>query len=110
MSSNEKELGDVDLGGSTLLGFAALPIEAACRRPFFRISVELEKRSVDANQFLLLRGFRSFFLDLFFAFPLQVQYSLLDRRPDNGLIEFCQKHDISLLPYGTVGGGFLTDK
>ncbi|GAQ82385.1 oxidoreductase [Klebsormidium nitens] len=40
----------------------------------------------------------------------QVQYSLLDRRPENGLVDFCQKHDISLLPFGTVGGGFLTDK
>ena len=28
---------------------------------------------------------------------LQVQYSLLDRRPDNGMIEFCAKHDIKLV-------------
>lgn len=27
----------------------------------------------------------------------QVQYSLLDRRPDNGMIEFCAKHDIKLV-------------
>jgi aryl-alcohol dehydrogenase-like predicted oxidoreductase len=39
-----------------------------------------------------------------------VQYSLLDRRPENGMAEFCAQHDIKLLPYGTVAGGFLTER
>eukprot|EP00850_Spirogloea_muscicola_P018586 SM000172S03059 [mRNA] locus=s172:147863:149668:+ [translate_table: standard] len=40
----------------------------------------------------------------------QVQYSLLDRRPENGHIEFCRAHGISVLPFGAVAGGFLSDK
>ena len=41
---------------------------------------------------------------------VQVQYSLLDRRPENGMIDYCALHDIQLLPYGTVAGGFLSDR
>ncbi len=47
------------------------------------------------------------------GFPLasmQVQYSLLDARPENGLIALCQKHDAHLLCYGSVAGGFLSDQ
>jgi aryl-alcohol dehydrogenase-like predicted oxidoreductase len=40
---------------------------------------------------------------------MQVQYSLLDSRPENGLVEICSMHDICLLCYGTVAGGFLSD-
>lgn len=40
---------------------------------------------------------------------LQVQYSLLDNRPEKRLIELCQEHDIQLLCYGTVAGGFLSE-
>lgn len=39
----------------------------------------------------------------------QVQYSLLDRRPDNGLVAFCREQGVELLCYGTLAGGFLTD-
>jgi aryl-alcohol dehydrogenase-like predicted oxidoreductase len=40
----------------------------------------------------------------------QVQYSLLDHRPEHGLVEFCRERDISLLCYGTVAGGFLSGR
>jgi aryl-alcohol dehydrogenase-like predicted oxidoreductase len=40
----------------------------------------------------------------------QLQYSLLDRRPENGMVELCRAHGIQLLCYGTVAGGFLSDK
>jgi aryl-alcohol dehydrogenase-like predicted oxidoreductase len=40
----------------------------------------------------------------------QVQYSLLDDRPDHGMVELCRRHGIALLCYGTVAGGFLSDK
>jgi aryl-alcohol dehydrogenase-like predicted oxidoreductase len=40
---------------------------------------------------------------------MQVQYSLLDARPENGLVEACERHGIGLLCYGTVAGGFLSD-
>jgi aryl-alcohol dehydrogenase-like predicted oxidoreductase len=39
----------------------------------------------------------------------QVQYSLIDRRPEVRMRQFCQAHDIQLLTYGTVGGGLLSD-
>jgi len=39
----------------------------------------------------------------------QVQYSLLDRRPEHGLSAFAQEQAIGLLCFGTLAGGFLTD-
>jgi aryl-alcohol dehydrogenase-like predicted oxidoreductase len=41
---------------------------------------------------------------------MQVQYSVLDRRPENGFAALCRAHDIALLCYGTVAGGFLSDR
>src|SRR5262249_32261413 len=41
---------------------------------------------------------------------MQVQYSLLDDRPEHGLVSLCLKENISLLCYGTVAGGFLADR
>lgn len=40
----------------------------------------------------------------------QVQYSILDQRPEKLMTPFCQKHDISILAYGTLLGGFLSEK
>jgi aryl-alcohol dehydrogenase-like predicted oxidoreductase len=40
----------------------------------------------------------------------QVQYSLVDLRPDVRMAAFCQAHDQQLLAYGTVCGGLLTDR
>ncbi len=40
----------------------------------------------------------------------QVQYSLLDRRPERALVELCQTHGTQLLCYGSLAGGFLTDR
>jgi aryl-alcohol dehydrogenase-like predicted oxidoreductase len=40
----------------------------------------------------------------------QVQYSLLDRRPQNGMVAYCQSRQIALLCYGTVAGGFLSER
>ena len=39
----------------------------------------------------------------------QVQYSILDRRPEGEMAHLCTTHGISLLCYGTLGGGLLTD-
>jgi aryl-alcohol dehydrogenase-like predicted oxidoreductase len=39
----------------------------------------------------------------------QVQYSLIDRRPEVQMSQFCQAHDIQLLTYGTVAGGLLSE-
>ena len=40
----------------------------------------------------------------------QVQFSLIDRRPEVAMIPFCQAHEIQLLTYGTLCGGLLTEK
>ncbi len=40
----------------------------------------------------------------------QVQFSLVDRRPEVNMMQFCQQHDIKLFTYGTVCGGFLSEK
>ncbi|BAY11666.1 aldo/keto reductase [Calothrix sp. NIES-2098] len=40
----------------------------------------------------------------------QVQFSLVDRRPEVNMIQFCQQHDIKLFTYGTVCGGLLSEK
>ncbi len=41
---------------------------------------------------------------------LQIQYSLIDNRPEHGLVDYCRGHDVRLLCYGTVAGGFLSDR
>jgi aryl-alcohol dehydrogenase-like predicted oxidoreductase/enamine deaminase RidA (YjgF/YER057c/UK114 family) len=40
----------------------------------------------------------------------QVSYSLLDQRAARGLAPFCASHGIGLLAYGTVAGGWLTER
>jgi len=44
------------------------------------------------------------------VFSHQLQYSLVDDRPSGGMVEFCQRHGIALLCYGTVLGGFLSER
>lgn len=41
---------------------------------------------------------------------LQVQFSLLDHRPEKELIALCQQNRIHLVCYGTVAGGFLSER
>jgi aryl-alcohol dehydrogenase-like predicted oxidoreductase len=41
---------------------------------------------------------------------MQVQYSLLDDRPEHGLVQLCTERDVKLLCYGTVAGGFLSER
>lgn len=40
----------------------------------------------------------------------QVQYSIIDQRPKVEMEKFCKKHNISLLAYGTLGGGLLSER
>jgi aryl-alcohol dehydrogenase-like predicted oxidoreductase len=40
----------------------------------------------------------------------QIQFSIIDRRPEVHMIPFCQQHNIKLLTYGTVCGGLLSEK
>src|SRR4029453_13489118 len=40
----------------------------------------------------------------------QVSYSLLDQRAARGLGPFCREHGVHLLAYGTLAGGWLTER
>jgi aryl-alcohol dehydrogenase-like predicted oxidoreductase len=40
----------------------------------------------------------------------QLQYSLLDMRPENGMAALCEENGISMLCYGTLAGGFISDR
>jgi aryl-alcohol dehydrogenase-like predicted oxidoreductase len=40
----------------------------------------------------------------------QVQYSLIDRRPERLMAPLCQERQVWLLTYGTLCGGFLSEK
>jgi aryl-alcohol dehydrogenase-like predicted oxidoreductase len=40
----------------------------------------------------------------------QVQYSALDHRPERDMVSLCQRSGISLLCYGTLGGGLLSSR
>ena len=40
----------------------------------------------------------------------QVQYSLLDHRPEKDLMELTKENNIQLLCYGVLAGGFLSDR
>ena len=40
----------------------------------------------------------------------QVQYSLLDRRPEAGFLEWAGANGVAVLAYGALAGGFLTDR
>lgn len=40
----------------------------------------------------------------------QVQYSVLDRRPASSMAGYCDTHAIGLLCYGSLAGGFLSER
>jgi aryl-alcohol dehydrogenase-like predicted oxidoreductase len=40
----------------------------------------------------------------------QVQYSLIDRRPEARMAAWCREHGVSLLAYGSLLGGLLSEK
>ena len=40
----------------------------------------------------------------------QVQYSIIDRRPEVKMIPFCLEHNISLLAYGSICGGMISER
>lgn len=40
----------------------------------------------------------------------QVQFSIIDRRPEARMIPYCQQHNVWLLTYGTFCGGLLSER
>lgn len=41
---------------------------------------------------------------------VQLQYSVLDRRPAGSMADYCRTNGIGMLAYGTVAGGFLSER
>jgi len=41
---------------------------------------------------------------------IQLQYSILDRRPEEGMVDYCLENSIGIFCYGTVAGGFLSER
>jgi len=41
---------------------------------------------------------------------VQIQYSVLDRRPERGLGRWCAENGVGLLCYGTLAGGMLSER
>lgn len=41
---------------------------------------------------------------------IQTQYSMFDRRPEHGQLRYCLEHGIAMFCYGTLSGGFLSEK
>lgn len=47
------------------------------------------------------------------GYPLvsnQTQYSVLDRRPEKKMVDFCLQNNVKLLCYGSLAGGFLSER
>ena len=40
----------------------------------------------------------------------QICHSLIDQRADGNMADVCNEYNVKLLAYGTLGGGFLTDR
>jgi len=40
----------------------------------------------------------------------QLQYSVLDRRPEGGMVDFARANRVALLCYGALAGGFLSER
>ena len=41
---------------------------------------------------------------------IQTQYSMFDRRAERGQLAYCREHGIAMFCYGTLSGGFLSEK
>jgi aryl-alcohol dehydrogenase-like predicted oxidoreductase len=50
------------------------------------------------------------FLEYFDVFSLQIQVSLFDRRVEKGVRELCHKKKIKIFAYGSLLGGFVSEK
>ena len=81
-----------------------------------KFSIDLSLRGADDND--QVRSLQDFFeafdekmVDA--GVPIvsnQVQYSLLDLRPENGMLSYAKQKGIRIAAFGTVGGGLLSDR
>jgi aryl-alcohol dehydrogenase-like predicted oxidoreductase len=77
---------------------------------------QLEQLSVEGRiRHLALTNFDTDHLETITAHGIpivsnQVQYSLVDRRPEVRMVDFCRSQGIGLLCYGTLCGGLLSER
>ncbi len=75
----------------------------------FRLKDAGKIRHVGVTNFDLER-LREFVEAGFTPASIQLQYSVLDHRPEGEMAQYCQKQGIGMLAFGTVAGGFLSNK
>jgi aryl-alcohol dehydrogenase-like predicted oxidoreductase len=75
----------------------------------FKLKTEGKIRHVGITNFDLPRT-KEFTDAGFKPASTQVQYSLLDRRVENGLGRYCVENGIGIIAFGTVAGGFISEK
>jgi aryl-alcohol dehydrogenase-like predicted oxidoreductase len=75
----------------------------------FRLKSEGKIRQVGVTNFDLVRLQEMVESGLKPA-SIQLQYSVLDRRAEQGMSEYCIENGIGILAYGTVAGGFISEK
>jgi aryl-alcohol dehydrogenase-like predicted oxidoreductase len=75
----------------------------------FKLKTEEKIRHVGITNFDLPRA-KEFTDAGFKPASTQVQYSLLDRRVENGLGKYCMENGIGIIAFGTVAGGFISEK
>jgi aryl-alcohol dehydrogenase-like predicted oxidoreductase len=75
----------------------------------FALKEQGKIRHVGITNFDLART-REFIEAGFKPASTQVQYSLLDRRVESGLGKYCEDNGIGIIAFGTVAGGFFSEK
>ena len=75
----------------------------------FHLKKQGKIRHVSITNFDLKR-LREFVDAGFTPASAQVQYSVLDHRPQGEMAQYCLDHGIGILCYGTVAGGYLSNK
>jgi len=82
------------------------PVDTLCKLKFLQEKGKIRYLGVTNWDVGQINPFVERGLDIVSA---QVQYSLLDNRPANQLTQWCSQHQVKLLCYGTLAGGFLTE-
>ena len=75
----------------------------------FRLKQAGKIRHVSVTNFDLKR-LREFVDAGFTPASIQLQYSVLDHRPEGEMAQYCLDHEIGILCYGTVAGGYLSNR
>lgn len=75
----------------------------------FRLKAAGKIRHVSVTNFNLAK-LHEFVGAGFTPASIQLQYSVLDHRPEGEMAQYCLDHGIGILAYGTVAGGYLSNK